>query len=499
MHAGQRRAPAGTAWRSVRRRGGLVALARHARQPRVRNGSCWPTSVVNFARRQLGFGHWSLARFLKYKVKNAVNYISRFEHIVADEARRCDVERRRLRAHSPAGDHRRLARWRLPQLRRLGGKLHGAGRARGRQHAAAGMERTRGDGRGAAGAGRVNGAADRHRHRRVAPAGERGRAYAGDDRASCLEQAGYERPLRHARGLSHGPVPDLSGDPAGAVAAAHASPAMLDEFQPHAVHIATEGPLGHAARAFVRRPRPALHDLVSHPVSRVHPAARPRADRVVLRLPAPLSRRRGAHHGADGVSASAPGGARLRQAVPVGARRRHRSVFHPGDPISLRAAAARSTSTWAAWRWEKNIEAFLDLELAGSKVVIGDGPDFDRLSARYGNAHFLGAKFGRELARHLAGGDVFVFPSRTDTFGLVLLEAMACGLPVAAYPVQGPVDVVLDGVSGVLDEDLATAMQRCAAASIAANAVDYAAAYAWEKCTATFASQLEFNERAEAA
>ncbi len=106
---------------------------------------------------------------------------------------------------------------------------------------------------------------------------------------------------------------------------------------------------------------------------------------------------------------------------------------------------------------EKNVEAFLDLDLPGSKVVIGDGPDRPRLEARYPDVRFVGYRFGKELASYVAGGDVFVFPSRTDTFGLVLLEAMACGLPVAAYPTDGPIDVVSNGVTGILDEDLGSA------------------------------------------
>jgi glycosyltransferase involved in cell wall biosynthesis len=103
---------------------------------------------------------------------------------------------------------------------------------------------------------------------------------------------------------------------------------------------------------------------------------------------------------------------------------------------------------------EKNLEAFLELDLPGSRVVIGDGPDLSRLSARYPKVHWLGRRPHDSLARFYDAADVFVFPSRTDTFGLVMLEAMACGCPVAAFPVTGPVDVVTPGVSGVLNENL---------------------------------------------
>ncbi len=102
---------------------------------------------------------------------------------------------------------------------------------------------------------------------------------------------------------------------------------------------------------------------------------------------------------------------------------------------------------------EKNIEAFLKTDQPGSKVVVGDGPALHDLSRSYPEVHFLGRKSGRELAGCYAGADVFVFPSKTDTFGLVLVEALACGTPVAAFPVTGPIDI-LTRKNGVMDDDL---------------------------------------------
>ena len=103
---------------------------------------------------------------------------------------------------------------------------------------------------------------------------------------------------------------------------------------------------------------------------------------------------------------------------------------------------------------EKNIEDFLKLGLPGTKVVVGDGPARAALTEKYPDVRFLGTLSGEALVRVYAASTVFVFPSRTDTFGLVLLEALACGVPVAAYPVQGPLDVVGEAPVGVLDEDL---------------------------------------------
>jgi glycosyltransferase involved in cell wall biosynthesis len=139
---------------------------------------------------------------------------------------------------------------------------------------------------------------------------------------------------------------------------------------------------------------------------------------------------------------------------------------------------------------EKNLEAFLKLDLPGSKVVIGAGPDLAMLRERHPRAHFLGAKEGEDLAQAFAAGDVFVFPSRTDTFGLVLLEAMASGLPVAAYPVTGPLDVVAPGVTGVLDEDLGRA--ALAARDLSPQACrEHALAYSWQACAKQFLGHLE--------
>ena len=147
---------------------------------------------------------------------------------------------------------------------------------------------------------------------------------------------------------------------------------------------------------------------------------------------------------------------------------------------------------------EKNIEAFLDCPVPGSKVVVGDGPALSAIKRRYPEVSFLGVKHGEELAACYAAADVFVFPSRTDTFGMVNIEALACGVPVAAYPVAGPLDIIgFDGRGvhggsrrlGAVDEDLAVAIRqaltgdRCAAACEARK-------YGWEHCTDLFVEGL---------
>jgi glycosyltransferase involved in cell wall biosynthesis len=138
---------------------------------------------------------------------------------------------------------------------------------------------------------------------------------------------------------------------------------------------------------------------------------------------------------------------------------------------------------------EKNLNAFLDLELPGSKVVVGDGPALAGLRAAYPEAHFLGSLRGEALARAYAAADVFVFPSRLDTFGVVLVEALASGLPVAAFPVTGPLDVIGDGKAGVLSEDLRAA--ALAALEIPREVCQAAAArYSWPAAARQFVDNV---------
>lgn len=139
---------------------------------------------------------------------------------------------------------------------------------------------------------------------------------------------------------------------------------------------------------------------------------------------------------------------------------------------------------------EKNLEAFLSLDLPGSKVVIGEGPQEAELKRRFPDAHFLGLKEGKELAAHVAAADVFVFPSLTDTFGVVQLEALACGVPVAAFPVMGPKDVIADHPVGALSEDLRLACLR--ALSLSRKACrEFALGFSWENSARQFASNLK--------
>ena len=261
----------------------------------------------------------------------------------------------------------------------------------------------------------------------------------------------------------------------------------LRALRPDAVHIATEGPLGHAARAF----------CIAHawPFTTSFHTQFP--EYVRARAPIPLQwsyawlRR---FHGAAArtLVATRTVSERLAARGFGNLTRWMRGVdtglFRPVGKLALDLPRPISLFVGRV-AVEKNIEAFLDLSLPGTKVVIGDGPDLARLRARYADVKFCGQLRGETLASHVSAADVFVFPSRTDTFGLVMLEAMACGIPVAAYPVPGPLDVVLPGVSGVLDEDLARAVQGALALDPEA-CMAYASGFTWRATAEIFRDAL---------
>jgi glycosyltransferase involved in cell wall biosynthesis len=261
----------------------------------------------------------------------------------------------------------------------------------------------------------------------------------------------------------------------------------IDELAPDAVHIATEGPLGVAARRYCRRR--GLNFTTSYHTQF--------PEYLRSRLPIPISltyRWLRDFHGA-GRACMVSTRSMQTQLEQRGFRhvvRWQRGVdtqlFRPQSKqfLDLPRPIAVYVGRLAI---EKNIDAFLKMRWMGSKLVVGDGPERARLQASYPQAFFAGYRFGEELAAYLAAGDVFVFPSRTDTFGLVNLEAMACGLPVAAYPVTGPIDVVQDGVTGALDDDLARAAERALALDPAACR-ERAVRCSWESCTREFASHL---------
>ena len=268
---------------------------------------------------------------------------------------------------------------------------------------------------------------------------------------------------------------------------------IAEAFAPTAVHISTEGPLGWAMRSICRA-RGWRFTTSFHTRFPEYLHAR---TRIPLDWSWAMMRR--FHAASAGTFCATPSLAR-----DLAARGFGRIVpWSRGVDLARFRPDAAGHGEADAWERlprpvflyagrvavEKNIEAFLSLDLPGSKVVVGDGPQRAQLMRRFPTAHFTGWRENGALARAYAQADVFVFPSRTDTFGLVLLEALACGTPVAAFPVTGPLDVIGAAPVGALDEDLRAACLRALAADRGRCRV-HAEAYSWAACAERFRAGL---------
>ncbi len=272
---------------------------------------------------------------------------------------------------------------------------------------------------------------------------------------------------------------------------------MIDDIKPDAIHIATEGPLGWAAREYC------LNREIQFTTS-YHTRF---PEYIRKRVPIPLAwtyrMLRMFHAPASAVMVATPSVERaLRRRGFTHLERWERGVdtrqFHPLPPdqrdfLDLPRPILVYVGRLAV---EKNVKAFLQLKTPGTKLVVGDGPQAAGLMEKFPEAHFVGAKHGEELARYYGVGDVFVFPSLTDTFGLVVLEALACGVPVAAYPVTGPLDILgADGSGvGVLDEDLEKAVEGALALDPSACRA-FAETRSWRRAAEQFLGHLDPFER----
>ena len=283
---------------------------------------------------------------------------------------------------------------------------------------------------------------------------------------------------------------------------------VLGAFKPDLVHISTEGPIGWSARAWCLKHKvpftTAFHtrfpeyvaartnlspDLVWPIMRRFH-----KGSRVVLTATQSLRdelESRGIH------------------STQLWSRGIDHDIFHARQTKhpALQDIAKPILLSVGRVAVEKNLEAFLDADVQGTKVVVGDGPARAALEAKYPDAIFLGTRQGAELASIYASADVFVFPSKTDTFGLVILEALACGTPVAGYPVQGPLDIigaeglgpngVLKRPVGSLNADLSQAIQDALRLD-RADAAHYGATFCWDACTDQFVNGITRTGTAEA-
>ncbi|OYX36496.1 MAG: alpha-mannosyltransferase [Caulobacterales bacterium 32-69-10] len=262
-------------------------------------------------------------------------------------------------------------------------------------------------------------------------------------------------------------------------------------FEPEAIHIATEGPVGLAARKLCLEWK--------LPFTTSYHTRFP--EYVAARLPVPSAAgyayMRWFHSPSGRIMVATP---TMREELE---RRGFRNlspwsrgvdteVFRPGLPLPaiLEGAPRPIFLNVGRVAVEKNIEAFLELDLPGTKVVVGDGPSREALVEKYPQAIFAGARFGEDLAAFFSAADVFVFPSVTDTFGLVILEAMAAGTPVAAYPAPGPIDIIPGSGAGVVDDDLRKACLACLELDpVTVRA--YAERFSWRACAEEFVRNLQ--------
>ena len=260
----------------------------------------------------------------------------------------------------------------------------------------------------------------------------------------------------------------------------------VDEFAPDAVHIFTEGTIGWSVR------RECLSRRI--PFTTSYHTRYPEYIKEWLGVPVglsyPLFRR--FHNAGNGCMVSTASmrttlASRGFNNIRVWTRGVDTALFHPRPALSWDLPKPVFLYVGRV-SIEKNIAAFLSLALPGTKIVVGDGPDLPRLKRLYPSAVFLGTLVSEALAEAYCRSDVFVFPSQTDTFGVVLLEAIACGLPVAAYPVTGPIDVVGDD-TGRLDDDLGAA--ATAAARMGKNDRLHESVRTWEHCSEQFVNNLE--------
>jgi glycosyltransferase involved in cell wall biosynthesis len=262
----------------------------------------------------------------------------------------------------------------------------------------------------------------------------------------------------------------------------------IKDFAPDAIHIATEGPLGMAARSYALR-----HDL---PFSTAYHTRFPEYVYARTRIPLAWTYRFLKWFHGPSLAVMAPTQVVKDDLekygfdnVVIWSRGVDLEIFKPQQSKVLNSAHPIFLYVGRV-AVEKNINAFLEIDLPGSKWVVGDGPAMKEIKEKYPLVNYLGVLNQYQLAEVYAAADVFVFPSKTDTFGLVLLEAMACGLPVAAYPVTGPIDVLGDSSAGVMNEDLRTACLH--ALKIPREvARAHAEKFSWKAASEQFVSHLK--------
>lgn len=243
---------------------------------------------------------------------------------------------------------------------------------------------------------------------------------------------------------------------------------MIQEFAPDHLHVATEGPLGWAARNYARKKK--IHfttsyhthfpDYIAKRVKKYLPFLAARAKKIAF------WRIRKFHNSGSAMFVATNSLERdlrrMRFKAPMYRLTRGVNIdmFSPGEKNLFKDLPKPIALYVGRVAIEKSIHKFLEMDWEGSKIVVGDGPSMTYFKKRYKDAHFVGKKEGKELADHYRSSDVFVFPSKTDTFGIVIIEALASGIPVAGYDVTGPQDILTEPYLGAIDHDLSTAAHK---------------------------------------
>lgn len=268
---------------------------------------------------------------------------------------------------------------------------------------------------------------------------------------------------------------------------------FMKDFDPDAIHIATEGPLGLFGRWWCLRNKKSF--------TTSYHTKFPEYIKVRYMVPLWLTYwwLRRFHNKSNGVLITTESMKRELEYhgfknLTVWTRGVDQKLFNPNKRKTI---SRQQTNYLYVGRIsiEKNITAFLDLKIAGKKIVVGDGPQLKKLKEKYKDVEFIGVKLGKELSEYYANADVFVFPSKSDTFGVVLIEALASGTPVAAYPVTGPIDVIKSGRNGFLDENLGLAVSNCIHLANRTLCRESVKDYTWENCAQIFLDHLVLVSR----
>ncbi|PZO83216.1 MAG: glycosyltransferase family 1 protein, partial [Micavibrio aeruginosavorus] len=270
---------------------------------------------------------------------------------------------------------------------------------------------------------------------------------------------------------------------------------MIAAFEPDLLHIATEGPLGLAARRhavdkglrFTSCYHTHFPDYAAARAARYIPSLYAPVQTMAIRFVRWFHAPSSCVFTATNSLTKTLLGWNFKSPLKMMTRGINHALFHPGEKTLFQEMKHPVALYVGRIAIEKNLDDFLSMPFDGTKVLVGGGPDLEDLKKKYPDAIFTGPKTGTDLADHYRSADVFVFPSKTDTFGMVLVEALACGLPVAAYPVTGPIDIITDDFLGALDNDLAAATSKALQHGTAAQRSRHAMEnYSWRIATHQF-------------